>query len=221
MTTNATKARKHGWRRAESWINGVLNPLLVTLPVELERLERGRVTVQLGLPGELVSILPIERYLGTAGRHILADFQAEHPASRKRFRRHDQLVAKLAEAACDALADLRGREEFVTAVGKLIRDDGENAADLVEEVNPWDFLAEYAVNNVGIVSVRSRGARLWNSHHRELLAHRRGAAFERLGASITELREADRDLIDWLARTRLKLCRDYDVPAADLGAPGE
>ncbi len=221
MTANATKQAGQGSRRVASWIDGVFNPLIEVIPVEIRRLERRDVTFNCDRR-ELEAVLTIPLYLSLQGRHVLTDFTLENPSDAEEFGRHDRRVDSVATAAAAAYDALTQDDEFRRTVDRLARahEPSPLSRNVELPAEPVRAFAQHVVNLREELHHYS-GGEFWATHRGELLAFRRGERFGQLDGACQELLDVDRELHPWLVNRRLDYCRAYDIPAARLAAGGE
>lgn len=219
-----TRGSKWGRRRVEGWINGVINPLLDALPIEMSFLERGNLTWR-HHDRSLAHVRPIREYLSGPGRHILGDFERASPGDRKRFAVHDDLLDELTAGASGAFDELTSWPGFQVDVEDALRSylDGRPGAAYPGGAIPReqfvDLMAEHLVNRILTIPDRNLDHEFWSLYGGRLLSHRTGLRFDELDRLSGALLDHDRALQKRLEDTRFDLCTEYDVPAAAL--PGD
>ncbi len=219
MTRSSNRRPQSGSRRAASWIYGALNPLEDALAVELELLSRGTATFRAG-PDDLEYIWRVDRYLDLGGRRILEDHAAEYASLRPAIEAHDRAVDELGRAAADAHRGLVQDARFVARTRELAA--AYAGADRPERLpDPVAALAEHVVNSRGDISMRYDAADFWMRHRADLMSFRTGPAFSRLGNACCALIDATQRLVEALRAERLRLCREYDIPAAQVAGVAE
>lgn len=221
------EARPRASARAESWVHGVLNPLLDTLPVEVALLERGNVTFNCDTGG-LRHIRRIEDSLTASARHVLRDLRRANRDAEEPIRNRDVAMNDVATAARAAFDELTQRSAFRDAVTILAEPCAEPAASLpgvaptprvaVDAERLVRAVGEFVVNRRGRMSDFESGfAQVWNHEGERLLDFRAGERFAQADEATTLLLERDRRLIQWLQDKSFELCERFDISAAPMG----
>jgi hypothetical protein len=210
------QARK-GSNRAQSWVYAFINPLIDVLRTnEVVSLAKGHLSWRAS-ERRLEFIRPPRLYLTPNGRTILDDFEEVFPKDARPLKHHEARVEELTRRAQAAHQALLDRPEFRSRVHQLMdehqRKEGETAWAGWSEAEVMDRLAEYLTNNGE--NLETTGSFFRNAVP-ALREFRTGVEFSRLQEATEACREDAVRVIEHLKRVRLRLCNDYDIPAAPV-----
>jgi hypothetical protein len=219
--TQRKRPAKVGERIVRAWFDTVINPLLQGLAWEQKRLSAKNWTWRYQT-NDLESIRPCKQMLIAADN--LEQFQGFYPAIAENVKSHDDHRAQLL-VACQFLQkrleeskELRALYEKTTA-SPVLDEIHASLNDLFGPTKPEEHisvLAEYIVNNTGVLPSYFTISPLWNRFREDFLAIAESASVNnqtrltiRAG---TKLLQVVNHLSDILKETREDLSLEYDMP---------
>lgn len=216
-------AQRKQVRRVAAWIYVVINPIIESLQRELSLLDSANLTWR-PRTNQCEMIKTIQEYVDSTQWPNFQDFVAEHPESAliTAFRRHDSQLDKLNTAAKEVFVWLLNSKMFLDAFeAGLAQYEAQRpsmglpAQPLAEMENQVrEEAAQHVINNTQTLPSHYVISSFWNFTGRNLLALRNAPEFLPLLRSKDTLGETSATLKKALEYYRLKLSRDYDVPAA-------
>ncbi len=221
--TQRRRPAKVGERIVRAWFDTVINPLLHGLAWEEKRLSAKNWTWRHQL-NQLESIRPCRDMVVAVAVDNLEQFVGRYPAVAENIKFHDDhrsqlLVAcQLLQKRLEESEELRALYERVTAPSVL----DEIHTSLNELFGPTNreehiaVLAEYIVNNTGVLPTHYIVSSLWNKFREEFLAPAEGTPVNNQ-AKLTiragnKLLQVVNRLSDLLKETREDLSLEYDMP---------
>jgi hypothetical protein len=223
MTKSVDARRKVGPNIVRAWFDTVINPLLRSLTVEQERLERKDWTWRF-IPGGLEAIRPVHSHLDIGARDNLEQFLQLHSAVNLWAQKHDQQVALLSQRCEELQRKLQHSPQLLriyerTTSPEALSEMGGSLREIFGAYPPQDhlaLLAQYIVNNTGTLPEYHTTGRLWNKHKDEFLAVLRDRPIVLQAGATTKTGEGLLKTVGLLFRvlkeTRLKLSLEHDVP---------
>ena len=224
MSSRAEASSRKQSRRVAAWIYAVINPIIESLLREQAFLDVGNLTWR-SYSGRCEMIRNIQDYVEASQWPNYQTFLAEYSKSpfQVGFREHDNYIKVLNEIATEVFRIFLGPGQFRRAMDNLIAtfrsSQGDSGAINTPPDSPdvlWDEIAQHVINNSQTLPSHYVIAKFWNSSGRELLRFRTTTEFEPVLRASNALLEHSRRLSRSLELFRLKLSRDYDVPAAPV-----
>jgi hypothetical protein len=223
MRSSKIQASPKESRRAESWVQAVLNPLIDSVGREVAFLEEGNLTWR-NFSRHCEHIRPIAEYIEAAQLPVYGDFLANEQAGFKdQFSDHDRKLAAAETAATDAYRVLIQPEAFQKQIEQSLEEyesrvssqvDGYRESLIPTADNLARAVAELLVNRADELPYHHSTQKFWQDHREQFQRFRKDPAFGALNRMATTFKEASTLLRDALVSHRLFLCRSYDIPAA-------
>jgi hypothetical protein len=231
--TPETRPSPH-YGRVASWIYTVINPLIEALRGEAGQLDRGSISWR-WYSRRCQYIHVIRAYVEPHYSPNFEDFLIENEEFVKRFDKHDAALRKTEQQAAKFYDLLLAAAIFKEQVNQAFR-EFESARTLSQSVAPdldslrkdlSEYVAEYIVNNIDSLPAHYTTSEFWNRFGQRFLkgmqefeGSEERQAFTMLNEAKRELREASERLLHDLKDYRTRLCRDFDLPAAEPLPPG-
>ena len=218
--TKVSKAnpKKHS-PRVESWVYGVINPLLEIIPIELSFLRSGSSTFRL-YNKKLEFIRSLESYLSSSARHVYRDFLNANTDATEQLSVHDKLVHTLETAAQDAFTSLSDNPGFITKVKCYLNEylsAGQSYPGGAYQEEQFPLLvAEHVINKTESIADHFTDSKFWARYGGEFLKFYSGYEFDILNKACKDLLNYDEALMSWLQTKSYHLCETYDIPAAPI-----
>ena len=222
MAVTKTQASPKDSKRVESWVYGVLNPLIDAVIREVAFLEEGNLTWR-NYSRHCEQIRPIVEYITGDQLPVYGDFLANEQAGFKdRFVEHDRKLAATEAAATDAYHVLIEPQAFEKQIEQSLEEFESRAhsreAGYRESLIPTAeslarAVAELLVNRADDLPYHQSTKKFWQDYREQYQRFRKDPAFGALNRAATALKESSRALKDALLSHRLDLCRVHDIPA--------
>ncbi len=222
MAVTNTRAKPKDSKRVESWVYGVLNPLIEAVSREVAFLEEGNLTWR-NYSRHCEHLRPIVEYIAGDQLPVYGDFLANEQAGFKdRFVEHDRKLAATEAAATDAYHVLiepkafekqieQSLEEFESRVGS--REPGYRKSLIPTAESLARAVAELLVNRADDLPYHHSTKKFWQDHREQYQRFRKDPAFGALNRAASALKETSSALKDALVSHRLDLCGVHDIPA--------
>lgn len=187
--------------------------------MEISFLESGNTTWRF-YNGQSEYLRPVKGYIAPEARPILDDFRLANSDAGKPLGRHDELLARLVAAAGDAHTALMNCENFVERARSRLAEFMQTPSKLdypggaIPEADFPKLVGERVVNAIKEIPAHYSDAKFWGRYRDEFTSFGSGPEFERLREARDALLKHDRELYGWLRKKSLRLCEEYDVPAA-------
>ena len=221
MSVTNKQARSKESVRVESWVHGVLNPLIDAVSREVAFLEEGNLTWR-NYSRHCEHLRPIVEYIAGDQLPVYGDFLANEQAGFKdRFVEHDRKLTATEAAATDAYRVLIEPEAFEKQIQQSLeeyesrvhsRQPGYRESLLPMADSLPRAVAELLVNRADDLPYHPSTKQFWQDHREQFQQFRKDPAFGSLNRAATAFRESSRALKDALVSHRLDLCRSYDIP---------
>jgi len=228
MGMTNTETRPKDSKRVESWVYGVLNPLIDAISREVSFLEEGNLTWR-NYSRHCENIRPIVEYIVGEELPVYGDFLTNEQAGFKnQFVEHDRKLAAAEAAAADAYRVLIEPEAFENQIRQSLqeyesrvhsRQPGYRESLLPTAESLPRAVAELLVNRADELPYHHSTQKFWQDHREQFQRFRKDPAFGALNRAATAFRESSTALKDALVSHRLDLCRSYDIPPTPPTAP--
>jgi hypothetical protein len=222
MAVTNTQTKPKDSKRVESWVYGVLNPLIDAVSREVAFLDEGNLTWR-NYSRHCEKIRPIVEYIAGDRLPVYGDFLANEQAGFKdRFVDHDRKLAATEAAATDAYRVLIEPEAFQNQIEQWLeeyesrvssREPGYRESLIPTAESLARAVAELLVNRADDLPYHHSTKKFWQDYREQFQRFRKDPAFSALNRAATVFRESSRALKDALVSHRLYLCSSYDIPA--------
>ena len=223
MGVTKTQASPKDSKRVESWVYGVLNPLVDAVAREVVFLEEGNLTWR-NYSRHCEQIRPVVEYIAGDQLPVYGDFLANEQAGFKdRFVEHDRKLAATEAAATDAYHVLIEPEAFEKQIEKSIEEFESRAnsrkPSYRESLIPTAeslarAVAELLINRADDLPYHHSTEKFWQDYREQFQRFRKDPAFGALNRAATAFKESSKLLRDNLVSHRLYLCHSYDIAPA-------
>jgi hypothetical protein len=213
-----------GPKIVRAWFDTVINPLLEALRREVELVE-GRTWNWRFRPGGLEAICPARQYLGHRTWANLEQLLEFRPGLETKIDQHDDSVAILEQAVRVLYESLVEDPQFKTLSESLLSPESlamlgvGSPAELFGAYPREDWLkllAQYTVNNTGLLSPHNTTAKLWNRHRSRFIASLETQGIvdrnKNVSTAAAALSRVDSALVEELKCLRRELSLEYDEP---------
>ena len=230
--TTEVKPGKHS-QRVAAWIYTVLNPLIEAMRTETHLLEKGNLSWRCHMR-RFEHIRPIGEYIDAHYLPNFEDFLADNKQFADRFKSHDDVLAR-AEATANRFYDIL---IISTIFNAQVNQSFEQYNAKVDTSHPYSpsldsmkddlgkYVAENLVNNVDSLPTHYTIHKFWEMFGKKLREamsdfdpYKERQSFDDLKQSIEKMRETAISLQQELESYRLRLCREFDLPAAQPMPP--
>jgi hypothetical protein len=225
LMTSDVKPEK-GSERVKAWVYAMLNPVIDSLRRETASLRSGDLSWRLHTK-RCEYIRPIDELIDPAHQPILEDFLAEDPTFRERFSEHDVALAALGTAATEFFRRLVQAPIFQERVAECAREyetrrqPGDpttpDLTDIVRKIP--EYVAENVVNNAASLPRHHTMHGFWENFGPEFATFKDRGTFKATEDASRSLLQISEKLRLDLESLRLRLCREYDIPAAPIEPP--
>lgn len=215
-------------RRVASWIYTVINPLIESLRTEMQHLERGNISWR-WYSRRCQYIRVVRDYVEPHYYPNFDDFLVENEEFTKRFDSHDNALHKTEDQAGKFYNLLLAAKVFKEQVNQALQ-ELESTDDLSQSSAPNldslrkdlpQYIAEYIINNVDSLPPHHTTSGFWKRFGQRFLKEmaefegpEQRKAFVVLSQAKRDLRESSQSLLHDLEDYRTRLCREFDLPAA-------
>lgn len=198
----------------------MLNPLIEAMRRETAQLQTGNLSWRTHSQ-KTEYLRPIESYVENDRQPIFEDFLIENGPYRDRFDEHDRLIEKLEDCALKFYRSVMGSDQFHALVKKALSDyQGKKDAvrrDLASMARDLPkYISEALINNTQVMPSHYTLSRFWEEFRDEFLGYRQRRTFQAVERARKLLEDDSARLGSDLAKLRLMLCREYDLPAAPV-----
>jgi len=215
--------RKHS-PRVEAWIYTVINPIIDSLRIERNFLEKHNWTCRY-YSKKVEYINPIKAYLDYTSLPNYDDFLLANPQLKEPLERHDELLKELDSKCVRAFEYLMENEEFQNRVLDLLKKYTQNYSDrdypggAVSQQDFSKLIAQHIINTVKELPEYHTSSFFWSLYGNSLVSEFRiHEVFTQLDRAGEELYLHDQILLKTLEGLRFELCEKYDIPAAPVPA---
>ncbi|HWZ43153.1 MAG TPA: hypothetical protein VNW97_06735 [Candidatus Saccharimonadales bacterium] len=234
-TTPETKPGRHS-QRVAAWIYTVLNPLVDAIRNETRLLEKANISWRCHTRRSEY-IRPIQEYIEAHYSPNLEDFLAENAEFVGKFEEHDNALRETEEQASKFYDILVGSSLFTGAVGEMLTEYESaigpshpyipNTPSLGSMKNDLPrYVAENLINNIATMPTHytihafwERFGQVLRSRMPEFAGYKQRPSFQGLHTVMENLKQTSASLRKGLEEDRLRLCREFDLPAAQPMAP--